>query len=290
MDKTRILPMALVQLSFAVRRLPIRVKTIFRIMRLSARNHLLSPLSEGPGAGEPKLVVSLTSYGSRVSWVHLAIESIISSGAKAEDVFLWLPIGTRLGNPLQRLVGRGLNVRFVTDQRSHTKYCYLDQVPMSDESLGFLIADDDMVYPRNWYKDLLASAILDPKLPCVSYGAQAWVLDGSVSFTRPLSSSTHPKDLIDKLFHPFSGSGLFIPKSTLVHINKDPEVFMKVCPTNDDIWLHREFFRLGKPVRDLGDTSMPPSIPFNRSNGLFQINWHGGQNEIQIKEAFRGLI
>lgn len=103
-------------------------------------------------------------------------------------------------------------------------------------------------------------------------------------------SKVLPKDLIAKLFHPSSGSVSFIPSSLIERVNKDPKAFMEACPTNDDIWLHREFFRVGTAVRDLGDTSMSPSIPFNCATGLFQTNWHGGQNEVQLREALKGLL
>ena len=76
----------------------------------------------------------------------------------------------------------------------------------------------------------------------------------------------------------------------MVEVNKNPELFMELCPTNDDIWLHREFFRMGLAVFNLGGTSMPPSIPFVAGQGLFQLNWHQGQNAVQLTKAFRGLV
>jgi len=112
-------------LTFFVERFPIRVLTLFRIIWLSFRNLLLPPVREVAGGTAPPLVVSLTSFGSRIQWAHLAIESIIASGVRAPDVFLWLSQGYKIGNPLRRLVGRGLNVRYITDRRSHTKYCSL---------------------------------------------------------------------------------------------------------------------------------------------------------------------
>jgi len=278
-------------LKFSIKRFPVRMITLIKIFWLVLRNRFISSPNLAIQSANPRLVVSMTSYGSRIRWAHLAIESIVFSGCKESDIYLWLATGSEIRQPLRRLVSRGLNIKFVVDQRSHTKYCYLDQVRLGPDYLGFLIADDDMVYPSNWYPSLVSAALEYPDLPAVKYGAQTWIFHGVVKFSDGESDSkVLPEDLIAKLFHPFSGSGLFIPTSLMERVNKDPKAFMGACPTNDDIWLHREFFREGAAVRNLGDRNMSPSVPFNSTTGLFQTNWHGGQNEVQLREAFKDLV
>jgi len=276
-------------ITFFVKRFPIRVLTLFRIIWLSFRNLLLPPFGDIASGSAPPLVVSLTSYGSRIRWAHLAIESIIASGVRAPDMFLWLPNGSKIGNPLRRLVGRGLKVRYITDRRSHTKYCYLDQVQMETDTLGFLIADDDMIYPKDWYSTILQGARRNPNVPVVMFGVQTYLSDKIVTFSHSIPQTRLESAIQGLLFHPFSGSGLFVPKSVMAKVNKDPACFLESCPSSDDIWLHREFFRIGVSVVDLGGVSMPPSIPFVASQGLYRVNWIQGQNEVQLKEAFKDL-
>lgn len=276
---------------FFLERVPVRVLTLYRILDLALRNLLMKTKKNKQNFLEPALIVSLTSHGTRITWCHLSIESIIQSGCPASKIYLWIAEETKISKPLKRLAERGLNIRHVRDQRSHTKYCYLGEVCARDQ-LGFLLADDDMIYARDWYKVMLQAAKEDPLLPAVRYGVQLYVRDRKLFFGDGKKSKDE-KSLNDRpnlLFHPFSGSGLFLPKASFSEINVDPKSFMSICPSNDDIWIHRELFRVGLPIRDLGENKMPPSIPFNSNEGLFQINWEGGQNIIQLEKAFKDLV
>lgn len=236
--------------------------------------------------------MSLTSFGARIRWVWIAIESIVSSGCPESAIYLWLPENSIIGKPLERLVSRGLNLQYVEDQKSHTKYCYLGQVSVPDDCLGYLLADDDMVYPMNWYKKMLIASLDHPNQPVVAYGCKTYKTASSLSFSCDAGVvSEETATFKALLIHPFSGSGLFIPKDVLTKLDKNPDHFLPICPTSDDIWLHREFFRIGQPVHNLGGRAMPPSIPFNSQKGaLSQTNWLGGQNEVQIARAFSGLV
>lgn len=276
---------------FFLKRLPIRLITALRIAILSFKN-LFSGSGMKKSLQERKgIIVSLTSYGHRVKWSFLAIESIIASGCRPNDIYLWLAHGTKIGKPLERLASRGLNIRYVEDYKSHKKYCFLDTIDPSVASLGFVLADDDMVYPLTWYPTIKLAAESAPNRPCVMFGAQASLEEGQRVTFEPTQPETEiDPDLRSLLFHGFSGSGFFIPQKLMKAIDKNPQRFMEICPTNDDVWLHRELFRIGVPIQNLGGKDMPPSIPFVASEGLFQINWHQGQNEVQLKKAFEGLI
>lgn len=276
--------------SVFIKRFPIRLLTVYRIVDLTFRNLILRPIAHSRAPNQVSLLVSITSYGERVKWAYLAIESIIQSGCNPSDIYIWVPRGTKVGGNLKRLERRGLIIKHVVDQKSHTKYCYLDSLEPGDECLGYLIADDDMLYPRNWYPKMISAALKSPKLPIVFYGTQTYVSEAGVTFKSECAIEVNPTRAA-LLFHPFSGSGLFLPKTVVPKINKNPSTFLAICPSSDDIWLHRELFRLGLPISDLGGKSMPPSIPFiSSSTALFRINWDGGQNEIQIANAFDGLI
>lgn len=275
---------------FFIRRFPIRAVTVLRIFGFYLRNLFLKSKSISTRAEDPRLLVSLTTYGPRIKWAFLAIESIVKSGCKESDIYLWISDKAIIGKSLDRLVTRGLNVMFVPDMRSHTKYCYLDTIELDNEALGFLIADDDMVYPHKWYRRFVDFARENPDTPAVRYGAQTHIENGVVSFSsKDCEKKSACRDQHGLLFHPFSGSGLFIPKTQIAKIDKRSTEFLAITPSNDDIWMHRELYRNKVEIRDLGDTSMPPSIPFIRGGGLYQVNWQGGANQEQIRSAFAGL-
>ncbi len=276
---------------FFIKRLPIRAVTVLRICALYLRNLLKKQKSISTRVENARLLVSLTTYGPRIKWSFLAIESIVQSGCRESDIYLWISDKAVIGKTLNRLVGRGLNVMFVPDMRSHTKYCYLDTVELDPQALGYLIADDDMIYPHKWYRRFMDFARQNPETPAVRYGAQTHIENGFVSFSSgDCEEGSVCREQHSLLFHPFSGSGLFIPKSQIAKIDKRSTEFLAVTPSNDDIWMHREFYRNKVQILDLGDTSMPPSIPFIRGGGLYQVNWQGGGNQEQIRRAFQGLI
>lgn len=71
-----------------------------------------------------EVVVSLTSYGERIRYAYLAIESIMQGALKPNRIVLWLSDDEKdkiLPATLQLQIKRGLEVRYCPDIRSYTK-------------------------------------------------------------------------------------------------------------------------------------------------------------------------
>ena len=123
----------------------------------------LNLVSRSRLAGGPGPVVSLTTYGTRIRWSHLAIESIARGSLTPSRTGLWLDdeaAFARLPRPLRRLRRRGLEIRLSENLGPHTKY--FPFIEASDSFTGPLVtADDDTIYPRFWLERLAQERLID---------------------------------------------------------------------------------------------------------------------------------
>lgn len=73
---------------------------------------------------DKQVVVSLTTHGSRLYDVHLAIESIMQGTIRPNKIILWISEKDKsvaLPVYLQNQQMRGLEIKYCTDIRSYTK-------------------------------------------------------------------------------------------------------------------------------------------------------------------------
>ena len=73
---------------------------------------------------ENDIIISLTSYASRVQTVHLTIESLLNQTIKPNKIILWLNAPYNSDNIpqiLKKQINRGLEVKFAEDYKSYDK-------------------------------------------------------------------------------------------------------------------------------------------------------------------------
>lgn len=273
---------------FFLRRLPIRAWTAVRITFLTIFC-LLGFSSHNPKTTLP--VFSLTSHGHRIRYSWMSISSVWFAGIPLSNIIIWLPLDSRVPRMLRLLEHKGLNVQMVPDLRSHTKWAYCREQAWIERFPGCVLVDDDLIYPMRSIQGLLRAVARNPAQVIVNFSAQIEFEGDTPVFSsdRKLAQGVGSEN-ISMFNHPFSGSGMFIPLSVLRVVDSNPENFLAMCPTNDDIWLHREMFRLGFSIWSLDNSSeMPPSNPLMGGSGLHEINWEQGQNAIQLQKAFAGM-
>lgn len=104
-----------------------------------------------------ELVVSLTSIPSRLSNVHLVIDSILKQKKKPNRIVLYMDEDMNkkeIPENLKKLVGFGLEFEFVEDIGPHTKYYYAFQ----DFPNSLIVTiDDDVYYDDELLEDLINS-------------------------------------------------------------------------------------------------------------------------------------
>jgi hypothetical protein len=237
-------------------------------------------LSSAPVRGQVPVVVSLTSYGTRVDTVAYAVESIAAGRARPQRLILWLDDPDQFDDrpaALRRLEARGLEVRLTEDLGPHKKY--FPALPLAlEDGVALATADDDTLYPRHWLARLAEAAQRHPDtIHC--YRASVVQLDGDR--LAPYDRWPRCQDTVASLARFATGvSGVWYPPAMLAALHRRGTDFLRYVPRADDIWLHWVAVRSGIPVRQLSPVPRHfPYIPGTQTQTLVQENVAGGGND-----------
>ena len=125
------------------------------ILKIENRQILKETIPANPlnqEARAEKIIVSITSYPARISFVHLAIKSLMIQTVKPDRIILWLAEeqfpNKALPKELTDLISYGLEIIWMHDIYGHKKYFY--PVKNQSENEVVITYDDDIIYsPRS---------------------------------------------------------------------------------------------------------------------------------------------
>ena len=191
------------------------------------------------GRREFPVIVSLTTIPQRIHRVHICLESLLRQSLKPDRLILWIAETDwdkieDLPASILRFKKRGLTIKFCKDIRSFKKIIYtLKEYPKS----RIVTADDDILYSCNWLRELVEAHEKEPEyIHC----QRAHLITSSHGKINPWKRWNHLckgfKGPSLRLFPTGSGGVLYEPRFLHREVFKE-EVFMKICPTGDDIWL-----------------------------------------------------
>ncbi|MFO1486870.1 MAG: glycosyltransferase [Verrucomicrobiota bacterium] len=250
---------------------------------LCGRRAGVSPRPPGP-----QLIVSLTTIPARLSLVHLAIEPLLRQSLSASRIVLWLSdeLGPKdLPLALRRQQRRGLEVRFRRDLRSYTKLIHaLKEFPED----VIVTADDDTFYPRDWLEQLWNSFQRRPdSVHC--HRAHA-MLETELGTLRPYLEWTFfsPGELgPSHRLMPTGVGGILYPPGILPAEVFDDGVYLRLCPTADDVWFKAMALLAGVPTMKVSpEFAEYPTIPGTQRKRLCAHNFADGNNDRQIAAVF----
>lgn len=186
---------------------------------------------------EKKLIVSLTSFPPRINTVYYCIKSLLNQSYKPDAVILWLaeeqfPKGEKdLPKKLLSLKKHGLSILWCSDIRSYKKIIpALEMFPNAD----IVTADDDVYYSRDWLKGLVLAHEKNPDNVCC-YRAARIVWGDTLQREHPAKNVSYSEATY---LHQQTGvGGVYYPKGCFYHDVTDEKIFMRIAPTNDDLWL-----------------------------------------------------
>lgn len=189
---------------------------------------------------EIKTIVSLTSFPARIERLWIVIETILRQTKKPDKIILWLSkkqFSSEQALPIHLLhqVKRGLEIRFVNDDiSSHKKYFYaLKEFPND----YLLTIDDDMFYRSTMIEDLLQYSKRFPGAIISQYSKKIkWINNKLQKYSS--WSRNKGEVLPEKVSFFGSGGGTLFPPGSLFKDVLDVEIFMRITPTADDIWLN----------------------------------------------------
>lgn len=238
------------------------------------------------------LVVSLTSFPARINFVHEAIETLLNQSLKADKVILWLGEEEfenkeeSLPKALLNLREKGLEIKWCKDIKSYKKL-----IPTLKEYPNSIIvtADDDILYPENWLKDLYANYLKNPnEIQCHRAHRVSFDKNGNIlPYTNWITNIFNVKSSYNN-FLTGSGGALYPPN--ILHkdvLNK--ELFMKLCPTADDIWFWAMAVLNNKKINVIHKQKkfeLKYVKGSQDNNCLKMINVGKNRNDIQLKKVF----
>lgn len=235
--------------------------------------------NEGP-------IISLTSYGKRVSTVFLTIESIAQGHILPKRIILWLDdakIFENLPSSLTRLQRRGLEVKLTKNYGPHTKY-YPYLISEQNFTVPLVTADDDMLYGYKWLSELYAAFLRNPDL---IHCHRARIIKVKAEKLQPFATWEFANTEEPSALNYLEGvSGVIYPPKFLHLLKQAGEKFLTICQKNDDTWLNVNALRHGFRIKQIRKNSTHyPNIPGTNSMGLMHQNL-GASGDAQIARTF----
>lgn len=232
------------------------------------------------------LIVSLTSYPPRFGTLALTIKSLLSQSIYPDKVILWIAHEDRnfLPKAVLALQNSGLEIEYCDDLKSYKKIIpALYQYP---EAI-IVTADDDLYYWRTWLEELIG-AYNCTKSEVVCHRGHHIKLDydGNILPYNNWDGEINRSET-SKLIFPTGVGGVLYPPGIFSSevINRD--LFMRLCPTADDIWLYWMALIGGASFRKIDTGHRLISWRGSQKYALFNANAIEGANDTQIENMIR---
>lgn len=238
---------------------------------------------------EGELIVTLTTYGNRINQVYLTIESIASQSWKPNKIILWLDenefSNDNLPLSLVKLQNRGLIIRFYENIRSYKKIIPALKFYPNDT---LITIDDDIIYAKDMIENLVLDSLKYPK-QIIGYRAH------KITFKNSNVNKYKDWDFecssfyLDRNTFLTTGAGTLFPPKLFNEEIMNEQVFMKICPYADDIWIYLMAVNSNincRKVRDSREYWDRFLIMNNaQDNGLYVKNIESGQNDVQFSKV-----
>lgn len=254
------------------------VNLSWRLHRLAAARHSL------PG----RLTVNVTSHPPRFRTLALTLRSLLAQSIRPDRYLLWIAKADLASLPADviRLQTDGLEIRTCEDFRSYNKI-----VPaLASDSGDFLVtADDDAYYPRHWLREI-AGAYRAGRKEVLCARAHRIRLDER---HMPLpyakwEKNVAPGDASPLLFPTGVGGVLYEPGIFHADVTRT-DIFSKLCPTADDIWLYWMAALNGARFRKVGPVRPLVIWVHTQRFGLYEVNRTANDEQIAKMIALYGF-
>lgn len=238
-----------------------------------------------------QLIVSLTTFGSRIDWCGPAIESIMEQTVKPNRIVLWL--GHEFEKPhmipadLRMLEKRGLEIRFTDDIGPATKL--VPSLKAFPEDY-IITVDDDTIYNYNVIDKLIRGHYRYPDAIICDWQTSIHMRpDGSVYYTET-DAYVQPKEP-SMLPVAIGGAGVLYPPHSLHEDVFDIDSFNQLAPKADDLWFKIMGLKAGTKVFCMGDVCPTDERIFgmdhhNPAFSLCTYNLKNGGNDVQLAALF----
>ncbi len=229
------------------------------------------------------VIVSLTSFPARINTVWMVVESLKNQTLRPMKIILWLskeqfPTKQDIPNSLWECEDSLFEVRIVDgDIRSHKKYYYvLQEYP--DKS--FVTCDDDIYYhPKMLQKLVETGKRYQGCIIANDTAEMKW--DGEGKLKSYKDWGRDPKAYSSKNLVQIGIGGVLYPPHCLCNYVTRMDLFTRLAPLADDLWLSLMARLNGTPVIQAPDYTLPLPIESNAPT-LSSENNGNNMNDQQI--------
>lgn len=241
------------------------------------------------------MIVSLTSFPERINEVKYTIFSLLNQTVRPNKVILWLATvqfprkEQELPKELLKFRRYGLEIRWTDDIKSYKKL--IPAVKEYSEKI-IVTVDDDIYYQENWLEKLYNEHLIYPD-DIVAQRCHRITIEKEKIL--PYSLWKHCIVTVQAAFSNFftgSGGVLYPPHSFYKDMLKN-NLFMKICPTADDIWFWAMCVLNDKKIRVVKDSqkslimvNLKRELHIEEGYTLAKINLTGG-NDIQMRHILK---
>ncbi|MFZ4261501.1 hypothetical protein ACFRAE_05625 [Sphingobacterium sp. HJSM2_6] len=253
------------------------------------RNHILKTYREKPV--EKNLYVSFTTYGPRVHIFEYTVLSILAGSILPEKILIYVPKGfkdllyAKTDSILLDHLELGIIelIEMEEDLGCHSKYFYAFKAYGDQKDI--VICDDDVVYYVDWLKDLIQGKHNHPDFDVFAYKAvQVYRTDDAIEPYDNWFHLTRNQQEGKTLYAEGVGGVLFL-KNKLTKEVFNKEVFMKITPKADDVWLWfcTYYNKLNvKYISPKNNTKLLYVIPDSQVVNLWSDNTSLKRNDIYV--------
>lgn len=200
----------------------------------------ISELSLNKESREKKIILSLTSFPSRIEVVGYVIKSLFNQTMKPDRIILWLADeqfpNKQLPDLLKDLCKKGLEIRYCKDLKSHKKYHYVLQEQREDELV--ITYDDDIIYPENSVEMLYKTHLNFPRCIVCNRAAEAFIENGRfVPYNKWKVYSSEGVNKASAHLFPSTGSGTLYPYGSINKEAFNTKNMMECAFSADDLWM-----------------------------------------------------
>ena len=240
----------------------------------------------------PKLVVSLTSYGERISELKYVLYSLVSQSIRPEKIIVNIAYSDKqlINSEVRFFEKFGIEFFFCEDIRSYKKL-----IPTLQRYPDYCIvtADDDLYYKKDWLERLYLTHIQYPNEVCCHLVHE---ITYKKDMINPYQKWVHNvKGCNDKnIFFPLSGGGCLYPPLSFYQDIQNKNLFLSLSPYADDIWFYFMVILNNRKIRQVKN----PYIRFRYVNPyreyrissnqtLTQKNVTEGMNDVQFRAVLK---
>ena len=225
-----------------------------------------------------ELVISLTSYSKRFKTLPLVLNSLLNQTISPDKIELWIEENDKslLPNKIKNFTAVDIKIC------ENGLFSYKKIIPSLEENDDRFIAtfDDDIIYPNNSLEALIIKSKEFPNYIIANRVHKIKLKD----YLPDEYKNWHKNFTDDNDFNFFTGAGgvLYPPKCFYKDV-LDKKKIMKLCPSNDDIWLNWMVKLNNNKIKYSGINKEFTMIKIIKT-GLFKKNVKQNFNDVQIKK------